>query len=141
MNEPRELSLEESLDRLSCREFGRLAMTTPRGPRIVPLNYVLVDDAIVFRTSPHSEIARFALGMAVAFEVDDVDVDAQTGWSVVATGIVEELEPTGLADLRRGIVPQPWAGGVRNLYLSLRWRELTGRRLQRSAESLGIEGL
>jgi hypothetical protein len=86
----------------------------------------------VFRTSPHSEIARFAIGMIAAFEIDHVDHEAQTGWSVVASGIVEELEPAGLADLRSGWVPQPWPGGVRNLYLRLTWRELTGRRLDGS---------
>jgi hypothetical protein len=129
MNEPMELSVEESLDRLTGEVFGRLAFATPAGPRIVPLNYALVDDAIVFRTSPHSEIARFAIGNEAAFEVDQVDPSEQTGWSVVAIGIVEELEPFGLTDLRSVWVPQPWAGGSRNLYLRLTWRELTGRRL------------
>lgn len=129
MNTPIELSVEESLDRLSSEEFGRLAFTTPRGPRIVPLNYSLVDDAIVFRTSAHSEIARFAIDKVAAFEIDRIDHREQTGWSVVASGMVEELAPTGLADLRNVSVSQPWAGGVRNLYLRLTWRDLTGRRL------------
>ena len=83
----------------------------------------------MFRTSAHSEIARSAIGKAAAFEVDQVDHSQKTGWSVVASGIVEELEPAGLADLRRASVSEPWAGGVRNLYLRLAWRELTGRRL------------
>jgi nitroimidazol reductase NimA-like FMN-containing flavoprotein (pyridoxamine 5'-phosphate oxidase superfamily) len=129
MNEPMELSVQESLDRLSSEVLGRLAFTTPRGPRIVPLNYTLVDDSLVFRTSAHGEIARFAIDKLAAFEIDRIDHDAQTGWSVVASGIVEELEPAGLADLRNTSVSQPWAGGVRNLYLRLTWRELTGRRL------------
>ncbi len=125
-----ELSAQESLDRLANEKFGRLAISTPGGPRIVPLNFTLVDDAIVLRTSPHSEVARFAIGTLAAFEVDGIAQDDHSGWSVVAVGMLEELEPAGLADLRGEWVPQPWASGVRNLYLKLTWTELTGRRLQ-----------
>ncbi len=128
MNEPMDLSDKECLDRLSGEAFGRMAITTPRGPRIVPLNYSLVDGAIVFRTTPYGEVARFAVGNAAAFEVDHVDQATHTGWSVVAAGIVEELD-AGFTDLRQAWVPRPWPGGVRNLYLKLTWCELTGRRL------------
>ena len=54
MNHPMELSAQESLDRLSGQAFGRLAIVTPQGPRIVPLNYAVHSDAILFRTAPYS---------------------------------------------------------------------------------------
>ena len=41
--------------------------------------------------------------------------------------IVED--PAELAEIRSSWDPRPWAGGVRPLYVRLRWRELTGRRL------------
>ena len=129
MKEPMELSARESLDRLSGEVFGRLAIVTPQGPRIVPLNYAVFGDAIMFRTTPYSEVARFAVGNEAAFEVDQVDHAERSGWSVVAVGAVEELDPEDLMDLRTVWAPQPWAGGTRNLYLRLKWRELTGRRL------------
>jgi nitroimidazol reductase NimA-like FMN-containing flavoprotein (pyridoxamine 5'-phosphate oxidase superfamily) len=109
--------------------FGRLAINTASGPRIVPLNYVVLDDAFVFRTTPYSEVAREAVGHDVAFEIDSVDHSRQTGWSVVAVGILESVDPAELDELRKAWVPRPWAGGQRHLYVRLPWREVTGRRI------------
>jgi transcriptional regulator with XRE-family HTH domain len=47
-----ELSTEECRARLSTHGVGRLAMSTPTGPVVVPVNYSVVDDAVVFRTAP-----------------------------------------------------------------------------------------
>ena len=73
------------------------------GPRIVPLNYAVVDDAIVFRTTPYSEIASYGPGREAAFEIDNVDHSRQTGWSVVAFGRVERVDPSELDDLAAGV--------------------------------------
>ena len=130
MREPIELSVQECLDRLATEVFGRLAFTTPGGPRIVPVNYVLIDDNVVFRTTPYSEVATHAMGKAVAFEVDQVDYGRQIGWSVVVHGTLEEVDLTDLEDQPSAWVPQPWAGGVRNLHVRVRGQMLTGRRLR-----------
>ena len=130
MKEPMELSVDECLNLLANEVFGRLAVVGPAGPRIVPLNYALIDDTIVLRTSPYSELAQHAIGKNAAFEIDEVDHTRQTGWSVVAVGMLEEVEPADVERLRTAWVPQPWAGGQRNLYLRLRWREISGRRLR-----------
>jgi len=137
MKEPMELSAQESLDRLAGEVFGRLAITTPQGVRIVPLNYTFGDDALVFRTTPYSEVARFAVGTDAAFEIDHIDHSQKTGWSVVVTGALEHVDPSDLEDLMQDRAPESWAGGVRNLYLRLRWREVTGRRLPETVAAPG----
>jgi uncharacterized protein len=129
MKEPVELSVDECLNLLANEVFGRLALVGPSGPRIVPLNFALVDGTVVLRTSPYSELAQHGIGKAAAFEIDEVDHTRQTGWSVVVVGTLEEVEPGDLESLRTAWGPQPWAGGQRNLYLRLRWREISGRRL------------
>jgi nitroimidazol reductase NimA-like FMN-containing flavoprotein (pyridoxamine 5'-phosphate oxidase superfamily) len=129
MNEPIELSESECRELLAGEVFGRLAITTASGPRIVPLNYVVRDEALVFRTTPYSEVAREGVGHDAAFEIDSVDHARQTGWSVVAIGSLESIDQTELDDLSRAWVPRPWAGGQRHLYVRLRWREVTGRRI------------
>jgi nitroimidazol reductase NimA-like FMN-containing flavoprotein (pyridoxamine 5'-phosphate oxidase superfamily) len=129
MNEPIELSERECRELLAREVFGRLAFNTASGPRIVPLNYVVLDDAFVFRTTPYSEVAREAVGHDVAFEIDSVDHSRQTGWSVVAVGSLESVHPAELDELHKAWVPRPWAGGQRHLYVRLRWREVTGRRI------------
>ena len=93
MKEPMELSVDECLNLLAGEVFGRLAVVTPGGPRIVPVNYALLDDSVVLRTSPYSELAQHAVGKDAAFEIDEVDHTRQTGWSVVAVGRLEEVEP------------------------------------------------
>ena len=130
MNEPVELTYEECLELLHGGLVGRVAICTPVGPRIVPLNYALYDDAIVFRTTPYSELGTYGWNTDVAFEIDHLDYEKHQGWSVLAIGRAELIDdPDEVQDIRAGWDPTPWAGGRRHLYLRLRWRDLTGRRI------------
>ena len=135
MNEPIELDVHECRELLGREVFGRLAFTTDAGPRIVPLNYAVLDEALVFRTTPYSELARQAVDQEVAFEIDDIDRRRHLGWSVVALGRVDAPGQRELGDLRADWAPEPWAGGHRQLILRLRWRELSGRRIVSSSGS------
>ena len=130
MNGPAELSYEQCYELLTGAVFGRVAVSTPSGPRIVPVNYSLVNATIVFRTAPYSVLGTYARNSQLAFEVDHVDHHIRRGWSVVATGrgyLVDDLEE--LAEIRSLADPRPWAGGARLLYIRLRWDELSGRRV------------
>jgi uncharacterized protein len=105
-------------------------MSTPVGPRIVPVNYAVHGDSIVFCTAPYSELGTYGPGTELAFEVDRLDYEKHHGWSVVVLGrgqVVQDQEE--VADIRSAWQPRPWAGGSRNLYIRLRWREITGRRV------------
>jgi uncharacterized protein len=127
---PRELTPEECRGLLSGGVVGRVAMATPMGPRIVPVNYAMHGDAIVIRTSPHSELGIHGRDNEVAFEIDHVDHETHQGWSVVALGRAHAVQDSEeLAAIRGTREPQPWAGGSRNLYLGIVVRELTGRRI------------
>jgi len=122
-----ELSVAECRDLLETDTVGRIAFTTPRGPRIVPVNYALAGDVLMFRTRPYSELATYAPGTQVAFEIDHLDAERKRGWSVVAHGLCQlddQPEPgPHAAD------PEPWAGEDRPLRLRLAWRGLSGRRV------------
>lgn len=66
----------------------------------------------------------------MAFEADQLDYARHEGWSVVAVGTAEAVEdPDEVRRIKASWDPTPWAAGTRNLYLSLRWHEITGRRL------------
>jgi len=130
MNEPAEMSYEKCYELLSGGVVGRAAVCTPSGPRIFPVNYSLVDESIVFRTTPYSVLGTYASNTQLVFEVDHVDYERHLGWSVVATGRGSLVEDTReLATIRSFWDPRPWAGGVRLVYVRLRWDELSGRRL------------
>lgn len=109
---------------------GRAAVCTPSGPRILPVNYAVVDDAILFRTTPYSVLGSLTGSVALAFEVDSIDYQRHEGWSVVATGRASVLHDAGdIADARSLLTVQPWAGGPRHVYVRMRWDELTGRQV------------
>ena len=95
----------------------------------MPMNYVLSDEHLVIRTSPDNEVARCAVGHPVAFEVDDIDAFLQAGWSVLVSGTAEELPSRSLRAMDVDETPEPWAEGVRSLYIRIPLNRLTGRRV------------
>ena len=130
MAESRELNARECQALLRSGVAGRVAVSTPTGPHIVPVNYTVVENAIVFRTAPYSLLGTYGRESMLAFEIDGFDEVNQLGWSVQARGRVEAVtDRAELALIREVAEPQPWAGGARSLYLRLRWSELSGRKL------------
>ncbi|MEP6816524.1 MAG: pyridoxamine 5'-phosphate oxidase family protein [Marmoricola sp.] len=125
-----ELGTEECGELLRSGVAGRVAVSTPTGPHIIPINYSVVDDALIFRTSPYSLLGTFARNSLLAFETDHVDYENQHGWSVVARGRCQSIDdPQEIDRIRAVWPPQPWAAGSRNLFLRLAWTEISGRRL------------
>lgn len=130
MREPEELDVEKCRELLDAGVVGRIAFVVDGWPHVFPVNYATVGESVVVRTTPYSLLGRSGPGAAAAFEVDHVDHEDQKGWSVVAHGRLETVDDVGeLADESDFWDPRPWAGGSRLLYLRLRWRELTGRRI------------
>ena len=123
----------EVIDADECRrllaeeEIGRVAVLIGATPMILPVNYALDGDAIVFRTMPGS---RLDVGQGhAAFEVDAFDKAHKAGWSVLVTGHLEEIWWYQARDMKRvqELTVTPWATGVRNLWLRLRPSFITGR--------------
>jgi nitroimidazol reductase NimA-like FMN-containing flavoprotein (pyridoxamine 5'-phosphate oxidase superfamily) len=86
----------ECIRLLACEDFGRLGVVIGGKPEIFPLNYVLDrDDAIVFRTGPGTTLIG-----PVVFEVDRLDREAGSGWSVVVHGRTRRVPPAESAELR-----------------------------------------
>jgi nitroimidazol reductase NimA-like FMN-containing flavoprotein (pyridoxamine 5'-phosphate oxidase superfamily) len=130
MSQLMELTTEECLSLLGRRKVGRIALSTPAGLRIYPVNYAVHQDRIVFRTLPYGEIANNAHDADVAFQIDDMRDDLQQGWSVLAVGRCRRVEdPEEVRVIREEADPAPWAGGQRILYFRLDWTDLTGRQV------------
>lgn len=130
MLESLEMSRSECEDLLRSGVAGRIALSTPAGPHIVPVNYSVVDGAIVVRTSPYSLLGTHGRNAVLAFEVDYFDYPQQRGWSIVARGRSEVVtDAEDLDHIRAVWAPRPWAAGARNLFIRLPWTDLTGRRL------------
>ena len=128
---PRELRPDACRRLIMKGGVGRVAFQSASGQHIMPVNFQLDGDSVVFRTTRDSELGRLAPVAEAALEVDELDVETRSGWSVVAKGRIDVIpENFETAAIRFfGKDPMPWAGGVRRLYLRLTWRELTGREL------------
>ncbi|MEV6020196.1 MULTISPECIES: DUF1918 domain-containing protein [unclassified Streptomyces] len=126
----RDLGPDECRTLLSTHGVGRVSVSAPDGhPAVVPVNYEVVDDAIAFRTAPGSVTAA-AAGAEVAFEVDHVDDALSRGWSVLVIGSADVVTDAEVADrLTRHAHATPWAGGEREMWISIRPTRLTGRRI------------
>ena len=125
----------EQLEPVECRRllvsgsFGRLGYRTNDEQRLVPMDYVVIDDYLVFRTSSDHDIAQSVPWQSVAFEVDDVDAFLQAGWSVLVNGIAEELPRDSLRAVGADAAPEPAAEGVRSLYIRIPLTRITGLRV------------
>jgi nitroimidazol reductase NimA-like FMN-containing flavoprotein (pyridoxamine 5'-phosphate oxidase superfamily) len=123
----RELTSTECVDRLRRTEIGRIAVSTADGPVVIPVNYTMDGDCVVFRTSAYAELAAHG-GDRVAFEIDEIEPDMRRGWSVLVVGTaqliedVDDVVESGLAQALRS-----WAPGVRNLFIKITPRRVTGR--------------
>jgi nitroimidazol reductase NimA-like FMN-containing flavoprotein (pyridoxamine 5'-phosphate oxidase superfamily) len=129
MTTPRELDHVECAELISDGGIGRIAFATPEGPEIYPVNFTVDSHAIHFRTTAYSRLGRIVDGKDVAFEVDHLNWSTRQGWSVVLKGRAEVIDDPDEVDRLRelGHEPQPWAQGMRRLYVRIAWKEITGR--------------
>ena len=119
----------------ACRELlrtqrvGRVGVCSGRAG-VFPVLYALLGDDIVFRTAPGEKLIAAVMRREVVFEIDDFDVAARSGWSVIALGTAEEIvHPDELAQAN-ALGLEPWAGEVRDRYVRIRVSERSGRRIR-----------
>ncbi|MFH7597892.1 pyridoxamine 5'-phosphate oxidase family protein [Streptomyces racemochromogenes] len=125
-----------ALDEEECRMLlgthgvGRIAVFTPEGPAVLPVNYMVVaGTAIAFRTAAETLAAR-AAGTEIAFEIDNIDDVTAGGWSVLAVGELQAVtDPQEIRHLTTTARSHPWAGGPRTHWMKLAPLRLTGRRV------------
>ncbi|MEV6945186.1 pyridoxamine 5'-phosphate oxidase family protein [Streptomyces sp. NPDC051172] len=123
------LSVPECRALLSTHGVGRIAVPTASGPVVVPVNYSVVEGAIVFRTEPGSTPSQ-ASGCQVAFEVDRIDDAFSSGWSVLVRGHARTVtDPEEVYRLAEGARSEPWAGGHRDQWVRIDPLAITGRRI------------
>jgi nitroimidazol reductase NimA-like FMN-containing flavoprotein (pyridoxamine 5'-phosphate oxidase superfamily) len=122
-----ELPLAECERLLAEHKAGRIGLNAPSGPQILPVTYAYYAKTIVFRTSPYGVLSSLGRHTRVAFEIDDIDEERESGWSVLVLGSAERVtrEYTLTSLWQDG--PVPWAEGTRNLFIMITPDTITGR--------------
>jgi nitroimidazol reductase NimA-like FMN-containing flavoprotein (pyridoxamine 5'-phosphate oxidase superfamily) len=131
-----QLDVAECMRLISPGGIGRIAYAGRYGLTVLPVNYVLHEGAVLFRTSQDSATAEdLQTGIAnaeyqAAFEIDDIDPVAREGWSVLIQGpahqMTTEAERASVAE--SGV--EPWPGGPREHAIRITPTRVTGRRLR-----------
>jgi uncharacterized protein len=85
-----ELSQEECWAALCAEEFGRLAYLLGDEVNLVPLNYTVDGDTLLFRTAEGSKLLGIVMHPDVVFEIDTYDEDSAQ--SVIVRGKARLLE-------------------------------------------------
>ena len=130
------LSAEECVQLLRQVPVGRIGITVGALPVILPVNYSIVDNAIMFRTNPGSKLAAASASTVVAFEVDSHEQDGCSGWSVLVQGMAREVINPLEREMALAAPIRAWAFGDRaDRVVRIEMQTLSGRRYGGAATS------
>lgn len=119
------LSLERCWELIAEQEIGRLGTCVDRVPDIAPVNFVVDDQTIVFRTAEGSKLFALTINDNVAFEVDGWNTTG--GWSVVLHGTAAQITEYEDVMAAEALPLQPWVPTVKLHYVRITPEALTGR--------------
>ena len=123
-----DLDLDDCLHLMRASTLGRLAVIAGGQPLVFPVNFTLDGGSVVLRTDEGTKLYAARHGL-VGFECDGIDATYHTGWSVMLTGRAEEVrQPAEVARLER-LPLGPWCPGPKPVWLRIRYRTITGRRI------------
>lgn len=122
-----------SLSRAQCEEFlagakiGRVILTEQALPTALPVAYSIDGSDIVFRTNDSTKMAATLKGTVIAFQVDHIDEQSGTGWSVVATGVATPVTDPTDEERVSGLGIQAWVESANARYIRLSPTIVTGQ--------------
>ncbi|GAA5025657.1 pyridoxamine 5'-phosphate oxidase family protein [Microbacterium fluvii] len=117
---------------LGRQQLGRLVTHVGDVLDIFPVNYVVDDRTVLFRTGEGSKLFELSINDEVLFEVDDhSDADA---WSVVVRGHASRLESAAEVERADGLALTPWIPTLKYNYVRITPTSLSGRAFRRGVE-------
>jgi len=127
-----ELDERECWELLQLAPFGRIALAAGGEIDIFPLNFVVHDHALYFRTAAGTKLVELAVHPQVAVEIDGWDEGE--AYSVVAKGEAERLEHAADIDAAERLPLTPWVPTLKDRWVRIRPTEVSGRRFRRAPE-------
>lgn len=124
------LSESECWRLLDAHTVARLAVDVAGHPDIFPVNYLVDDGTIVFRSGPGTKLAAAVLGRHVAVEIDGVDDGGRSVWSVVVKGVARQIEEMEERFAMDDLPLYPWIASEKGNFVRITPELTTGRRFQ-----------
>ena len=119
------LSDEESLELLSTKTFGRLVVRRKDDMDLFPLNYVVHEGAIYFRTAEGSKLAGITVHPDVVFQVDHIEGD--DAWSIVVRGTARRLDSFAEINRAEELGLKPWIPTLKYNFVEITPEKISGR--------------
>lgn len=115
------------LEKLASAQIGRVIMSIDALPAAHPVTYSLIGTDVVFRTRAGAKLDAALDHTVVGFEVDDLDLERRSGWSVMAVGMADVvIDPDEIDDLEQHDICS-WVGVDLPHYVRIHIEQLTGR--------------
>jgi nitroimidazol reductase NimA-like FMN-containing flavoprotein (pyridoxamine 5'-phosphate oxidase superfamily) len=116
---------------LSLAPVGRVGVLVDSAPEIYPVNHVVDDRMIVFRTDGGTRLRSLDRSPSVCFEADGMNLDDRTGWSVLVKGRAVVLSDPEEVRRATELPLRFWALGPKTQWVRIVPAEVTGRRIGR----------
>jgi nitroimidazol reductase NimA-like FMN-containing flavoprotein (pyridoxamine 5'-phosphate oxidase superfamily) len=116
---------------LRDHHIGRLGVVVHDHPEIFPMNYAMDGSRIAFRIDRGTKLASLRQARLATFEIDGVDEEERSGWSVMAVGPVQEIHDQPTIDRLEHIGLDTWIIGESVHWMRLSPHRLSGRRIVR----------
>jgi uncharacterized protein len=118
------LTRDECWAMLHEHEFGRLAFHLASEVQLVPINYAVDHETLLFRTAEGGKLLGVVMNPDVAFEIDEYD--DHRARSVVVRGVARRLEED--EQHRTENIPlRPWVKTPKYDVVEIRPTEISGR--------------
>lgn len=123
------LSEQECWQLLGEATVGRVGLSVHALPVILPVNYAVVDESLVFWSTTGMKLDAARSHTVVAFEVDRVDGYRRRGWSVLVVGTATVVRDPDLVDRVHQTGLRPWVYGDRPFLVRVSVDFISGRRI------------
>jgi uncharacterized protein len=123
-----ELTTDECWEALKRDEFGRLAYLLGDEINLVPVNYAVDGETLLFRTAEGDKLLGVVMHPEVVFEIDHFP-DDDHAVSVIVRGSARKLEEDE-AHRAENVPLRPWVDTLKYNVVEIQPTRLTGRRFE-----------
>ena len=128
------ITIDECMRLLAAQQVGRLGYCIRGEPHIEPVNFAIYEGDLVVNFATGTKLAAAARDALFTLEVDAIDAEIRTGWSVTVTGPAGWVESEA-QKARLSETVQPWAPGQKPYYMLIKPDRVSGRRIVRTAST------
>jgi nitroimidazol reductase NimA-like FMN-containing flavoprotein (pyridoxamine 5'-phosphate oxidase superfamily) len=123
------LHLGDCYGLLASVPVGRIGFLAGGEVVMLPVNFLLDGQDVVFTTGAGSKLSAVEVGHYVGFEADSFDPAARAGWSVVVCGLAEIVQAPDETARLDALGLKPWGAAADRVWVRIRPTSVSGRRI------------